>query len=344
MPTVIPATGARYFSKGFNDQKAAPAFQYLFDSGVVWQNDAGMLVTGAMRPVVPTDLASTSNVSVSGLSLTVGAVAITGNPLVTVSNTILPTSGTVQGGNNLPLYVTGIIQTVVTGSVGGNVTVSSVAITGFSPTIAPQAVSGFFTPIWTGSPNVTAAVTIGNVAITGYNSTIAPLAVSGFAQVTNNLAISGGYININSASQELALLSGISGSLTSNLSTPAWVTGQIIDTVTGWNTGIVVAIQPVTKTTVSTSAPSGVSPWTSMSSVTTGLIGTNPNRVMFFIQTIHTGIPTYVALNSNPASTGNFNFILNPSLVQGYGGSSFSDDHYRGPVQISGGAYIAWEV
>jgi len=81
-----------------------------------------------------------------------------------------------------------------------------------------------------------------------------------------------------------------------------------------------------------------------MTSSVTGALGANPNRVMFFVQTIHTGIPTYVALNNVGASTGNFNFVLNPSAAVGYGGSSFSDDHYRGTVQISGGAWQAWEL
>ncbi len=81
-----------------------------------------------------------------------------------------------------------------------------------------------------------------------------------------------------------------------------------------------------------------------MAAVQTGLLGSNASRTLFFVQNIHTGIPLYCALNSNAAGTGNFNFILNPSLTAGFGGSSFSDDHYRGPVQISGGAYIAWEV
>lgn len=141
------------------------------------------------------------------------------------------------------------------------------------------------------------------------------------------------------------LLSGVSGQLSTNLAGAAWVTGSLIDQMTGWNTGITVSTQPVTKTSTSNLAPSGATPWTSMSAYVTGqILAANSSRVMFFIQNIHTGIPLYVALSSNAANTGNFSFILNPSATPGYGGSSFADDHYRGPICVSGGAWNAWEM
>lgn len=595
MPTIIPDTGARYFSKMFGSNHAAPAFQYVWDSGVVWINEAGKLQTGAARPVVPSDLGTTSNLSVSGLSLTVGSVAVTGNPLFTVSNPLLATSGAIQGGNSLPVYVTGTINTVVTGQVSSNVsiaavaitgnpgvtvtgfnsgisvninapagligidtgiravnvvagalTVSSVAITGFASNISPLPITGTIqggntNPIYvtglintvvtgqvssnvsisaiavtgnpgftvtgwntgisvnvaapagfigidtgiravnvvagaltvssvaiTGNPVVTitgvlattASVVVGNVAITGFNSTIPPLAVSGTfnASVTNPLGVTGatrdtalpaingfatqflaiggkavnatgagsitGYnstgdmamLNINRSNGGLfvnqgaldytqdtvtisgwsagitvstnvtntapinvtgiintvvtgtlggsvtvssvaitgngafdpvvrGLLTGISGLLASNLTEAANVTGLVSANITGFNTGVIVYTQPVTKASVSNLAPSGVAPWTSMTSFQTGQIfAANPSRVMFFIQNIHTGTPLYVSLSSNAVSTGNFNFILNPSLSAGYGGSSFSDDHYRGAVTVSGSAWAAYEV
>ncbi len=114
--------------------------------------------------------------------------------------------------------------------------------------------------------------------------------------------------------------------------------------ITGFNTGIFVYIQPVSKDVVSNFMPSGVAPWTSATTITGRILNANPNRVMFFIQNIHTGAPLYVALNGNAAHTGNFNFILNPSLSLGYGGSSFSDDHYRGAICVSGGGYTHYEL
>lgn len=69
---ITPNSGARFFTQGYGNQHAAPAFQYLFDSGIVWNETNGTLRTGAMRPVTPSDFA---NVTISGLSFT-GQLAI----------------------------------------------------------------------------------------------------------------------------------------------------------------------------------------------------------------------------------------------------------------------------
>jgi len=61
---ITPSSGARYFTQAYGNQHAAPAFQYIFDSSVVWNETNGTLRTGAMRPVTPQDFA---NVTVSGL-------------------------------------------------------------------------------------------------------------------------------------------------------------------------------------------------------------------------------------------------------------------------------------
>jgi hypothetical protein len=239
---------------------------------------------------------------------------------------------------------------------------------------------------------VSTSVTVGNVAVTG--GSIQTITTGSFSATVDNTAVIFAIATGNA--RELTnniLLSGVSGLLASNLTDPAYVTGQVGITtsllavsgystltnpllaisgnstitntapipfsgvtqanitnailttqVTGFNTGLVVVTEPVTKTVVSNSIPSGAAPWTSMTAMQTGQLGANPSRVMLFIQTIHTGIPTYVALNNTIASTGNFNLILNPSTVQGWGGTSFGDSHYRGPVQISGGAFISWEL
>lgn len=196
--------------------------------------NAGIQFTGALNATI-------NSVGITG---SVGNVAITG-----FSSTIAPqaVTGAIQGGNSIPLNVTGIIQTVVTGAIGGSVNVTNVTVSGFPSTIAPQAVSGFFTPIWTGSPNVTAAVTIGNVAITGAPVvTITGVLATTASVVVGNVAVTGGNGGVvitglnslltfpvsNSVEQALLtttniLLSGVSGSLAANLSSAAWVTGQI---------------------------------------------------------------------------------------------------------------------
>lgn len=236
-------------------------FGYVQDPALPIYNAQGALISsGGWRPFHPADFAA--NVSVSGLNVTVGAVAVTGNPQVQISNTA-------------PINVTGIVNTVVTGSVSTSVT--SVAVTG------------------------------GQLSI------------------------------LHDDPVALGLLSGISGSLTANLTAPAYVTGQVA--ISGTTT-----IQPVTVTGTSNATPSGNGTWSNLTDLRTGMLGLNPSRTLFFVQNIHSGLPLYVALNANAASTGNFSFILNPSQNQGWGGSSFADDHYRGIVQLSGGAYIAWEM
>jgi archaellum component FlaG (FlaF/FlaG flagellin family) len=84
-------SGFRFFSSQINLDKAHPAFQYIWDKSLVWTVPNGQSITGGARPVVPEDLAA--NISVSGLSLSVGSVAVTGgqvaisnNPGVTVLN------------------------------------------------------------------------------------------------------------------------------------------------------------------------------------------------------------------------------------------------------------------
>lgn len=69
------------------------AFNQLWDKDWTWNNGTNDL-TGAWRPFFPSDFAS--NVSVSGLSVTVGSVAVTGGT-ITVNNTApIPVSGVVN--------------------------------------------------------------------------------------------------------------------------------------------------------------------------------------------------------------------------------------------------------
>ncbi len=125
---VIPSDGFRYYGKLYNTNHGAPAFQYIYDSGIVWQNDVGQLVTGAARPVIPSDLSSTTNIDVSGgLSVSVGNVAVTGGN-ISINNSILPFSGVIQGGNLRAVYVTGQVIQVIT---GGSLSVTNpIGVTG----------------------------------------------------------------------------------------------------------------------------------------------------------------------------------------------------------------------
>lgn len=376
------------------------------------QTGGANTVTGNWQPVTADsngnlNVAIAGGVSISGASISIDAVAVTGNPVFSSTG-----NQPVNVVNTAPIAVSGVVLSTAPAlqAISGIVTTAPAAL---------QAVSGFVNVANTApvpiSGVVQAAVTIGNVAVTGGSivgidtgnratNIINPIiAISGFVNTIVTGAISASvdvspvvlaqasgnaYLAFISGRELIngVTLSGISGQLASNLTDPAGVTGTVgitntlfavsgitqigntapipfsgvvqsnittsllavsgntVAQITGFNSGIVVSTQPVTKTVVSNSTPSGVSPWTSMTVMQTGQIGANPNRVLLFVQNIHTGTPLLVALNNTAASTGNFNFILNPSTVQGYGGSSFSDDHYRGPVQISGGAYMAWEL
>ena len=245
-------SGFRYYSKAFNTNKSAPSFGYMYDAGLVYSSD-GDSQTGAWRPAFPADFAA--NISVSGLNLTVGAVAITGNPQVQISNipSVTLTNPVYQVGitGNNPIYVTGSFgttsngSTLVTGGVIGitgttnvniinpilavsgslSASISSVAVTGITN------VTGFVVSVETGVRSVF-ITNSAPINVTGFITTIVTGAVSASfdstsivnAQVTGNqyLAFISGRELINSA-----LLSGISGSLTTNLNSAAYVTGSV---------------------------------------------------------------------------------------------------------------------
>lgn len=242
------------------------------------------------------------------------AVAIAGG--VTISGGSVPIQAisgfvNVLGGNTAPINISGVVQS--------------------SPSPL-QAISGYVTTIVTGGSVSFDSSAIVNAQATG-----------------NNLAVISNQ-----------LLSGISGSLTSNLSSAAWVTGQIqltgtlpvsiVNTVlttqvTGFNTGAIVTTDVRSSAVAGNSTPSGTGPYTSMSAFAFGqALAANANRAELFIQNIHTGIPLYVNFGAVAASTGAFSMILNPSTVQGWAGTSFGTRSWRGPVTVSGGAWIAWEL
>lgn len=113
----------RTYSQAFNDGKAAPSFQYLFDPNILTTGQYG-IITGGFRPFAISDVAS---VSVSGLSVSVNSVAITGNPVVTltgnqqviINNNIIPISGIVQ-----PIFTGNVFTQSAGNSTASNNTVS----------------------------------------------------------------------------------------------------------------------------------------------------------------------------------------------------------------------------
>ena len=110
------------------------------------------------------------------------------------------------------------------------------------------------------------------------------------------------------------------------------------DNITIWTSG---------NSTVSNIIPSGGNP-TGNLMVTGQVLGSNANRISWFIQNSSTTAPLYVQLGGATATSANsYNFILNPAGTAGYGGGSYFDDgaRWRGAVRISGnGPFIAWEI
>lgn len=465
------------------------------------QTGGANTVTGNWIPPV-VDAAGNLNVAIaggitlSGVSVSIDAVAITGNPNMTVSNTApIPVSGVIQGGNSVPLNVTGTINTVVTGAVSASFDttpiVSATASGNNNTLVANRLLSGLSGQLG-GTLNV--SVINGVVPVSGvFNATTDNSAVitaigSGNALlvIANQLAsgISGslagnlsdvayvtGAVSITNISQTNALLTGISGLLASNLTDPAYVTGAVSITntaplafsgttqanitntapinisgwvttivtggsvsasvsnpigvtgvatdtalpvingfatkfvpmggrvvnasgagsitgynstgdmailnissqnggllvnqgvldynqdtvsavvsgtatvaVTGWNTGMVVTTSPRTSSVATNYGPSGVVPFTGGLAFFGQALAANSNRLECFVQNVHTGTPLYVNLGTTAASTGNFSMILNPSTVFNWGGSSFGSSRYKGAVQVSGGAWVAWEI
>lgn len=311
-------------------------------TGAVSANVTSVAVTGGVSGSAQGNLDLTrSYLPVSGInfstSVSVAAVAITGTNSgsalgnLDVTRTFLPVSG-LQG----------------VGIIGIDTGIRAVTITN----TAPIAFSGVVLTTTTGSFSATvdntlliAAVASGNALLVQGNqlgsgisgllgSNLSSAAwVTGSGTQLGNLDLTRSYLPV----------SGLNFSASVSVSAVA-ITGVATDQITGFNTGIIVTFAPVSKTVSSNSTPSGVAPFIGATIQTGQILALNATRTMFFIQNIHTGTPLYVNFGSQAASTGSFSFILNPSATPGFGGSSFSDDHYRGPITVSGGAWTAWEL
>ena len=138
-------SGYRSFSTSFNDNKSQPVFNYVEDPNWVWTDNAGNLNTGAWRPLFPTDF--NANIDITGLTVSVGAVAVTGAPVVTLTG--------VQNVNvtNPVLAVSGNLSA----------SISSVGITG-----NVVANSGTFSPTFTGITSGQIQVPVGVKAYSIY--------------------------------------------------------------------------------------------------------------------------------------------------------------------------------
>ncbi len=243
----------RTFSNILNPGHSTPIFQYIYDPNAL-TTGGNQIITGAFRAFSTSDISNTS-ISVSGLSLTVGAVAVTGAPVMTitgalnggnlipvyttgsqiaaitgnvpvsvigtpnvnVTNGVVPISGAIQGGNLIPLFVTGNVISVVTGIVASSS--ASMAITGFNSgsALGNVNVRDVFLPV--SGVNFSAAVNVNAVAITG-----APVVtITGVLATTASVSIAGvlvtgGYIGITGVQSAVnnGGFVGITGSVSGN--------------------------------------------------------------------------------------------------------------------------------
>lgn len=131
-------SGGRYFSNSVNVDKTHPVLLEIYDATVIWQNGE-TAKTGAWRPAVPSDFAA--NISLSGVSLSIGSVAVTGTTQTSIINSILPFSGMVTVSN--PVYQVGITGQPV--NVSGTVFSSPISATTVSNS-TPSGANGLALP------------------------------------------------------------------------------------------------------------------------------------------------------------------------------------------------------
>jgi len=135
-----------------------------------------------------------------------------------------------------------------------------------------------------------------------------------------------GTLNIDSATTN-ALLSGISGQMTTNLGSAAWVTGQV---------------SSPTSSLVSNNGVSGVAQV---------VLPDTPGRKAWYLKNLHTGA-LMVSLGSNIPTAGTLNLVLAGGTAVGDGkGGEWRDQPagWTGPVSVSGNggspmSYIAWQL
>ncbi len=263
----------RTFSNILNPGHATPAFEYIWDNSIL-TTGGNQILTGAFRAFSTTDISNTS-ISVSGLSLTVGSVAVTGAPVVTLTgntSVIIPytnpvyvtgsfatnsSATAITGSPNVTINggfvgITGSLSGVLTLGTGDSITVANpvLATSGIAtilslPTQNVAVTGGSILTIVTGTVN--SSVTIGAVAITGFNS----------GSALGNLDVSKTFLNVNSVGGFVGLTGAPVVTITGILATTASVTvGNIA--ITGFNSTIApLAVSGIFSATIGNVAVTG---------------------------------------------------------------------------------------
>lgn len=369
----------RLFSSTFNDGKAHADFTYIYDANAVISGN-NPPISGAWRPAIPTDFAA--SVSVSGLSLTVGSVAVTGNPQVTISNPILAVSGNFGAGGGGGGLVTGAGGFFgITGTPNVNITNGILPVSGvLTATIGNVAVTGG--NIATSNTNEIAALSSGNAFLAAISGSLtsnlnAPVYVTGIVQtivtgtvsssITNPIGVTGTSVDLNSVYTGIGIVpynflavGGRAVNVTGLGTLAAYTTGNSVEfAFNANNAGLLVnqgclqANQDYVTAITNNTGTATVAPATSgISNAGFGIaLPNNPVRVAWGVTNLSTGA-LLVSFGSTIPTTGSFNVILSAatSLIAGNGGSFIdSPAVWTGPVSITGlsinsPAYTAWQI
>ncbi len=95
--------------------------------------------------------------------------------------------------------------------------------------------------------------------------------------------------------------------------------------------------------TVSNTTPSGINPFTSQTMITGQALAANGARQFLYIANTSVSFPLYILLGAGTTSTGKFNIVLSPATQTGCQGGIYTDERWKGSIQISGYGFNAWE-
>lgn len=133
VPGTNPNITGAYYVQYASPYSKAVAFSYINDPSLVLYTQQGVAyATGGFRPMATTDL---MDITLTGVSISIGAVAVTGSPLVTIAGV---SSVSVSGGY---IGITGapLVTPVFTGAPAVTpVFTGSHAVTSYTPTATPS--------------------------------------------------------------------------------------------------------------------------------------------------------------------------------------------------------------
>jgi hypothetical protein len=214
-------SGIRNYSTAINENKASPAFNHLWDASSTYRTPAGAIITGSWRPLLPSDMAAEINVS-GGLSVTIGAVAITGNPSVQVSNPVTlgggfaGITGTVNTNISNPVLATsGVVRIsnlVSTTSIVTGVTNITGVVSLFPNSTLNVSNTGISSITGTVIANYYGSTSVNNYIPSGVNGTLLAANPARRQWFIQNLATGGLYVKLGASASDTSFNYFLKGS------------------------------------------------------------------------------------------------------------------------------------